>query len=90
MPPPDTLIWDLCQAIEAKSWKRARRLANELIFYDPWRSDFYDLYYKIDEILDLIDQRLHPRPVIPSRTSTMTPTSRSLANIKNILNNLTA
>lgn len=72
IPPPDSLMSSLCRAIETKSWGRARQLCRELVFYDPWRQDYHDLYNRIEEILDMADRRYFRRIAV---TKPVTPNS---------------
>ena len=62
-----------------KAWSRARKLCYELIFYDPWRQDYHDLYRRIDEIIDMSDRRYHPR-IIYSKPETPVSVQPSLTS----------
>jgi hypothetical protein len=63
-------MFALFSAINRKAWPRAKKLCYELILFDPLRQDYRDLHDRIDQIIRIINQRLHvQRPVI-SRTTT--------------------
>ncbi|CAF2888878.1 unnamed protein product [Rotaria sp. Silwood2] len=68
--PPDALMFRLFNAIQRRAWIRARRLCYELILCDPLRKNYRDLYYKIDQIITLIDRRVRPKAAIASRVET--------------------
>ncbi|CAF3918432.1 unnamed protein product [Rotaria magnacalcarata] len=55
--PPDVLMFALFSAIQRRAWSRARKLCYELILCDPLIKTYRDLYYRIDNIIELIDQR---------------------------------
>lgn len=69
----------LCRAIEMKTWSRAKKLCYELIFYDPWRQDYHDLYHRIDEIIDMSDRRYQPR-IVYSKSETPMSLQQSLTS----------
>ncbi|CAF3354201.1 unnamed protein product [Rotaria socialis] len=59
--PPDVLMFALFSAIQRKAWPRARKLCYELMLCDPLIKTYRDLYYRIDHIIKLIDQRIRPK-----------------------------
>jgi hypothetical protein len=63
-------MFALFSAIQRKAWLRARRLCYELILCDPLRKTYRDLHDRIDKIIKVMNQRLHPKAPIASRTAT--------------------
>jgi hypothetical protein len=62
-------MFALFSAIQRRAWITARRLCYELSLCDPLRQDYRNLYYRIDQIVKVIDQRRRPKQIV-SRTTT--------------------
>jgi hypothetical protein len=62
-------MFPLFSAIQHRAWTRAKKLSHELILCDPERKMYHDLYIRIDQITNLIDQRAHLRPTVSSATA---------------------
>jgi hypothetical protein len=61
-------MFPLFSAIQRKDWKRAKRLCHELVLCDPERNMYIELYVRLDQIMNLIDRRLHPQSAIRQAT----------------------
>jgi hypothetical protein len=62
-------MFPLFNAIQRKAWVRAKRLCYELILCDPKRKIYHDLYVQLEQIINLIDRRLHPRSAVSQETT---------------------
>lgn len=56
-------MFPLFSAIQRKAWIQARKLCHELVLCDPDRTSYQDLYVRLEQIIDVIDRRLHPRSI---------------------------
>lgn len=61
--PPDVLMSALFSAIQRKAWVRARRVCYELITWDPTRKNYRDLFYLIDNVIKISDQRVRTKRI---------------------------
>lgn len=58
-------MFPLFSAIQRGAWIRAKKLSYELFLCDPERTNYLDLYLRLEQITRLIDQRRHAQ-VIPA------------------------
>ena len=56
-------MFPLFSAIQRGAWTRAQKLSYELFLCDPERTNYLDLYLRLEQITRLIDQRRHPQPI---------------------------
>jgi len=68
-------MYPLFDAIQRKSWTKARKLCHQLVLLDPNKLSYVELYIRLEQITNLIDERLHPH----SRTQTATSRTTSAA-----------
>ena len=70
-------MFPLFSAIQRGAWTRAKNLSYELFLCDPERTNYLDLYLRLEHITRLIDQRRHSQLIPAEVPSVSTETERT-------------